>query len=224
MEGTFQTIRKHDKSTPIIQYQYHGVGAQEVYYPLFKQYNVTATTGGVEEEPYQRYVSVYGLWGIRSRGEPNPAQGTNWGHLNAGMAAMLAYGGLGANYSIQWHTAYPEPQRAPAAADAIADADFKRWNTILSGWLSLVKKINVAPDFHRWAQILPELGDARPLPVEAGALYSHDRARYVYRSQHPALISGSAISRAWNEKTHRLPQWITDYTPVELYKGLKLLV
>ncbi len=219
MERMFSTIREYDTMTPIVHYQYHGVGAQEFHYPLFKKYHVVATTGGSQEELYQRLVSVYDLWGIPSRAEPNPAQSTDKWSLNSGLFTVLAYGGLGTSYSVQWHYLFPEPWDTQADGQA----NFNRWNALLDSKLSKVRDINLSPYFSKWTKILQELKETRPLPLEAGSLFSHDYARYVVRAFQPR-ISGDAISQVWNEKEHILPRWFTDYTPLNLFSGLKLVV
>jgi hypothetical protein len=221
MEQIFQTIREEDPLHDMTQYQFVGYGPQEYYYPLFKKYRVEPTTGGTEGANYQRFMSVYHLWGLRSRGGETIQDVTRW-NMYRSIFNMLAYGGEGGYYAVQWHNVFPEPW------DREADGakHLQEWSTprACGGWLDRVKRINFAPDFAHGAKVLETLGHAEPMPLEAGSLSSFANCLYQSRCMLPYFVSGMAVNKAWMEKEHRLPLWVSEMTPVDLYRKVKLLV
>jgi hypothetical protein len=220
MEGNFKAIRAEDPAPFIFQYQYVGYGPQEHYYPLFQKYRVGATTGGTESIQYLPFESTYSLWGLPSRGGETIQTVEKW-NLYSSIFNMLSYGGQGDCYEVQWHTAFPEPWATEPDGDQI----LKDWSSQSEGgWLKRVNKLNFGPDFAKWSPIIRELGDTTPLPTGAGAFYSWDNNLYQMRWLNPYSISGWALLKAWEAKDHRLPQWISDETPLALFKDQKLLV
>ena len=221
LECVFRTIRQADPVHDMTQYQFCAYGPQEYYYPLFQKYCVEPTTGGTEGPNYQRFMSVYYLWGLRSRGGETIQTVNRWNFYRS-MFNMLAYGGPGGYYAVQWHNVFPEPW------DSQPDGplNFQRWTAARSvgGWLKRVRDINFAPDFARGSRLLAELGRTQPMPAEAGALSSYANCLYKMRCLLPYFVSGSAVNRAWMEREHRLPLWVTESTPPDLYRRLKLLV
>ena len=221
LECVFRTIRQADPVHDMTQYQFCAYGPQEYYYPLFQKYRVEPTTGGTEGPNYQRFMSVYHLWGLRSRGGETIQTVNRWNFYRS-VFNMLAYGGPGGYYAVQWHNVFPEPW------DSQPDGplNFQQWTAARSvgGWLKRVRDINFAPDFARGSRLLAELGRTQPMPAEAGALSSYANCLYKMRCLLPYFVSGSAVNKAWMEREHRLPLWVTESTPPDLYRRLKLLV
>jgi hypothetical protein len=221
LECVFRTIRQADPVHDMTQYQFCAYGPQEYYYPLFQKYHVEPTTGGTEGPNYQRFMSVYHLWGLRSRGGETIQTVNRWNFYRS-VFNMLAYGGPGGYYAVQWHNVFPEPW------DSQPDGplNFQRWaaSRSVGGWLKRVRDINFAPDFARGSRLLAELGHTQPMPAEAGALSSYANCLYKMRCLLPYFVSGSAVNGAWMEREHRLPLWVTESTPPDLYRHLKLLV
>ena len=190
------------------QYQFCGYGPQEYYYPLFKKYRVEPTTGGTEGANYQRFMSIYHLWGLRSRGGETIQDVTRW-NLYRSVFNMLAYGGDGGllrramaqrvSRAVGSRTGWPA---------ALARVERRRGSC--GGWLKRVKRINFAPDFARGSKVLEELGHAEPMPLEAGSLSSYANCLYKMRCLLPYFVSGSAVNKAWMEREHRLPLWVSE--------------
>ncbi|MEI6500003.1 MAG: beta-galactosidase, partial [Armatimonadota bacterium] len=221
MEREFRVIREQDPVHTVTQYQMVSYGPQEYYYPLFQKYHIEATTGGSESADYQRFVSLYHLWGLRSRGGETIQTVDRW-NLQRSIFNMLAYGGDGGYYAVQWHNVFPEPWDA----EPDGPAQLERWSAVqgVGGWLKRVKKINFSPDYARWSPIIEELGKTQPLPPQAGCLSSYANCQYTMRSLLPYWVSGAQVTRAWMEKEHHLPLWISDTTPLGRFRDLKLLV
>ena len=118
------------------------------------------------------------------------------------------------------------PSRNRGNTEPDGSEHLQRWSTstVGGGWLQRVKSLNFAPDFANASRVLRELGDAQPMPLDAGCLSSYANCLYKVRTIMPYFVSGTPISKAWMEAGHRLPLWVTESTPVDLYRGLKLLV
>jgi hypothetical protein len=220
MERSIQAVRKEDPLHAIYQYNFVGYGPQEYYYPLFKKYGVSVTTGGSEGAGYTQFISTYNLWGFNSRGGETIQTVEKW-NLYKSLYNMLAYGGGGAYYEVQWHSAFPEPWDTEPDGEKI----LREWATHPEGgWQVRVKQSNFSPEFAKWSKIFDELGDTRAMPTEAGSFYSWERNLYQYRWLNPYSVTGGALLKAWDGKEHILPRWISDDSPLELYRELKMLV
>ena len=207
-ESLFRHIRAIEPRRRIFQYQYHGGGPQEAYYPLFQQYGIDATCGAVEERHYQQFLTRYDLWKIPSRGEPNPAQRTTPVALNTGFTAILEGGRLAARYSLEWHHSFPEPdddifRSRPRTAE-------------IRGQVTQVLANGTPGHLANWSRVMAGLGDATPAPRPVGAFVSQDQGWFVRRSFSSHAINGYDVSKYLNEGEHIVPQWVSDYTPPAL--------
>lgn len=217
METIYQAIRQYDPSHAVYQYQTVSWGSEETYYPLFKKYQIGATTGGNVDFAF---MSLYHLWGFPSRGGEAIQDVQKWDEYQS-LLNMLAYGADGAYYEVQWHNAFPEQWDIdPNGAKNLAD-----WSSSPGGggWIKRAHDLNFAPEFAKLSGILKEMKDVQPLPAEAGSLYSWTNNLYKARWLNPYSFTGTA-ERTWTRIEHRMPIWVSDRTPLDLYRHQKLLL
>ena len=216
LRQNFGALRALDTVRPIWQYQYHGVGPHDAYYPIYLQYNARPTTGAVEEEHYQRFPSLASLWGLRGRGEPNPSQGTSPQAVDGGMFSLLSGGGRSCSYSSQWMYDFPDiwPEY-----DQLSQAE----KTRLGAWLPRVRALDTSAELLRWSEPLRELAESSLPPNMLGVFYAYDSSLYGERSFTPNQSRGSELSAYLTRSEHLVPQWLADNTPLKLYQHLPIV-